>query len=63
MKKILKSKTMLCSLALAALGALQASWGILDDYLDPKTAGLAAVAIAVLMAVLRVLTTQPLSDK
>jgi hypothetical protein len=63
MKKLLKSKTMLFSLALAVLGAVQASWGVLDDYLSPKAAGLAAVAVAILVAVLRVLTTEPLSDK
>ena len=59
----LKSKTMLFSLLLAALGAVQASWGIVDDYLSPRASGVAAMAIAVLVALLRVVTTKPLDEK
>ena len=59
----LKSKTMMFSLLLAALGAVQASWGIVDDYLSPRASGVAAMAIAVLVALLRVVTTKPLDEK
>jgi len=62
-KKLLKSKTMIFSIALAALGAVQASLGVLDAFLSPKGAGLAAMIVAVLVAVLRVVTTKPLSEK
>jgi len=61
--KYLKSKTLWFALLLAVLSTVQASWGVLDDYLSPKVAGLAGVVIAVLVAILRVLTTQPLEDK
>ena len=61
--KALKSKTIWFSLLLAVFGALQAGWGLIDDYLSPKAAGFGALAIAVLVAVLRVLTTKPLEDK
>ena len=59
----LKSKTMMFSLLLAALGAVQASWGIVDDYLSPRASGVAAMAIAVLVALLRGVTTKPLDEK
>ena len=61
--KALKSKTLWFSLVLAVLGTLQAEWGIVDDYLSPRAAGLGALAIAILVAVLRVLTTKPLEEK
>ena len=61
--KALKSKTLWFSLLLAVLGAVQAGWGVIDDYLNPRVAGVAAVAIAVLVAVLRVLTNKPLKAK
>ena len=61
--KRLKSKTYWFAIALAVLSTVQASWGILDDYLNPRVAGLAGVFVAILVAVLREVTTEPLSDK
>jgi hypothetical protein len=58
-----KSKTVWFSIALAAFGAMQAGWGLIDDFLSPRVAGFGAVAIAVLVAVLRVVTTKPLDEK
>lgn len=61
--KALKSKTLWFSLLLAVLGAVQAGWGVIDDYMSPRAAGFGAIIIAALVAVLRILTTQPLEDK
>lgn len=61
--KALKSKTILFSIVLAALGAVQAGWGVIDDFLSPRVAGVAAVAIAIAVAMLRVITNKPLGKK
>ena len=59
---IRRSKTLLFSVALAVLGVLEQSKGVLEPILK-EYAGLAFIAIAVLIAVLRILTTQSLADK
>ena len=59
----LKSKTMWFSLLLAVFGAVQVGWGLIDDFLSPRAAGFGAVIVAVIVAILRVLTTKPLEDK
>ena len=58
---ILKSKTLQFSILLAVLSVLQGYIGLLP--LDQKGQAVAGVIIAVLVAVLRVITTQPLSEK
>lgn len=63
MKHILKSKTMMFALALAILGVLQASMDVFTPYLTPQASGLLTLIIGLAVAILRVLTTVPLSDK
>lgn len=62
-QQILKSKTMMFALALAILGVLQASMDVFTPYLTPQASGLLTVLLGLLVAILRVLTTQPLTDK
>lgn len=59
----LKSKTMWFSLLLAVFGALQAGWGLIDDFMTPRVAGFGAVGVAVIVAILRIITTKPLEEK
>ena len=61
--QMMKSKTMLFSLALAILGTLQASIGIFTAYLTPQAMGVVTMIIGMAVAVLRVLTTSSLGDK
>jgi len=61
--RIIRSKTMLFSIALSVLGAVQASMDVFDKYLTPQAMGFVTLAIGVMVAILRVITTQPLSDK
>ena len=58
-----RSKTMIFALALSILSVLQASMDVFTEYITPQSAGLIGVIISVIVAVLRVLTTAPLSDK
>lgn len=61
MSKALKSRTMWFSVILAVLSVVQGS--IAQLALDPQTQMLIGIVVAVAVAVLRVLTTQPLSEK
>lgn len=61
--QILKSKTMLFALALAILGVLQTSMDAFTSYLTPQASGLITVAVGLAVAILRVLTTMPLTEK
>jgi uncharacterized membrane protein (DUF106 family) len=62
-----KSRTMLFALSLAIFGVLEASMGVLNSLLTPimgpAAFGVFTVAVSVIVAVLRVITTQPLSEK
>ncbi len=51
-------KTMLTSATVAALGVLQVT-DLTALFSNPRTAGIAVIVIAVLMAVLRAVTTTP----
>lgn len=59
MKKLLKSKTMLFSIALAGLGALEANIHVIPD----EYRGHVLILVAMLTAGLRFVTTKPLSEK
>ena len=61
--RICMSKTLLFSLLLAVLGTLQASLDVFTPYLTPQTMGFVTLAIGVAVAILRVVTTQALSEK
>ena len=56
-----KSKTILFSTALTVLGLAQGSLGVFN--LDPMQQSYALMGIGIVSAVLRFLTTAPLSDK
>jgi len=60
---MLKSKTLIFALALAILGALQASLELFNAILSPEIYGLLTMIVGVAVAILRVITTQPLADK
>lgn len=60
---IFHSKTMMFSLALAILGVLQTSMELFTPYITPQVSGLLTVLLGLLVAILRVLTTVPLTEK
>lgn len=62
-KKIIKSKTMIFAALLSMLGALQAGIGAFTAYFSPQSVGVATTIIGIVVALLRVVTTQGLSDK
>ncbi len=53
------SKTMWFSLALVVFGALEAGFPYLQNNIDPQYYGIILVAIGVITAVLRFITTGP----
>ena len=63
MKAAFKSKTMWFALALAVLGVIEMQAKVFAPYLTPEMFGLFNILIGVAVAVLRVLTTVPLSEK
>lgn len=63
MQQIFRSKTMMFSLLLAILSSLQASVGLFTPYLTPQQMGMVGLLISTIVALLRVVTTQPLADK
>jgi uncharacterized membrane protein YfcA len=63
LKKIYKSRTMRVAMLVAVLGALEASSGLLRTLLPEKYFGIVMIVIAIIMALLRVATTVPLSEK
>jgi hypothetical protein len=62
-KQVLKSRTMLFALALAILGVIEMQAQLFAQYMTPELFGLFNILIAVVVAVLRVLTTVPLNEK
>lgn len=63
MTHILKSKTMWFALALAVLGVVEMQAKVFAPYMTPELFGFFNILIGVIVAVLRVLTTMPLSEK
>ena len=61
--QVIRSRTMWLAAILSALGVLQASTEALTPYLGAKSVGLLTLIVGVLVAILRVVTVQPLSDK
>lgn len=61
--RIIRSKTLLFSLGLSVLGVLQASMDVFTAYLTPQAMGFVTLAVGVVVAILRVLTTQGIRDK
>ena len=61
--RIIRSKTLLFSILLSVLGVLQASMDVFTAYLTPQAMGFVTLAVGVVVAVLRVITTQDIKDK
>jgi len=61
--QIFKSKTILFALLLAVLGVLEINIKVFSQYMTPELFGWFSISISVIVAVLRVLTTVPLSEK
>ena len=51
------------ALLLSVLGVIQASLEVFTPYLTPQIMGIVTLIIGIAVAVLRTLTTMPLSDK
>ena len=59
MKRMRQSKTMWFSLALVIFGALEAGFPYLQSVIDPRYYGVILVAIGIVVAILRFITTGP----
>lgn len=57
------SKTLIVATLIAAFGVLEVNWSLLKGIIPERYDGLGYVLVAVVMAVLRVYTTQPLAEK
>ena len=60
MKRMTRSRTMWFSFALVIFGALFDNFTYLQSVIDPKYYGALLVAIGVIVAVLRFITTKPI---
>ena len=63
MKQIFKSKTMMFALALAVFGVIELQAKLFAPYMSPEAFGVFNIVLGIIVAVLRVLTTVPLSEK
>ena len=61
--QLVKSKTMMFALALAVFGVVEMQIKVFASYMSPETFGIFNIVIGIIVAVLRVFTTLPLSDK
>lgn len=61
--RIAKSKTMIFSIILSIIGVIQTSTDFLSTILSPHAFGYMTLASGIVAAILRIVTTQPLSDK
>ncbi len=62
-QRIIRSKTMWFNAIVAGFAALEPVFGMLQSFLPGNVYAYLTVALTVGNAILRVLTTQPLSDK
>lgn len=58
-----KSKTMWFAMMLAILGAVEATLNLFADILTPTAYGLITMGIGIAVAILRIVTVAPLSEK
>jgi len=58
-----KSKTIWFALALVVLGFVADNFNYVQNIIDPRFYGVSYIAIGVIVAVLRFVTTQPLGEK
>ena len=60
---MLRSRTMWFAYLLAALGALESNMHMFKDHMSPEAYGYVLTGIAMIVAVLRIVTTQPLKER
>jgi len=60
---MIRSRTMWFSFALVVFGALFDNFSYVQNLIDPRFYGFGYIAIGIIVAVLRFLTTKPLDDK
>lgn len=58
-----RSKTMWFALALSVAGVVQLNLDVFSAWLTPEMQGLATLGVGIAVAVLRWITTDPLSEK
>ena len=63
LQRIIRSKTMIYALILSVIGVIQVSTDFLTTIMSPHAFGYLTLLSGIIGAILRVLTTQPLSDK
>lgn len=59
----MKSKTLWFALALAVFGVIEMNVKIFSSYLTPESFGVFSILVSITVAILRVVTTLPLSEK
>ena len=60
---VMRSKTMWFSLALVILGVVYDNFSYVENIINPRLYGVLLIAIGIVVAVLRFVTTLPLEDK
>ena len=63
MSAYLKSKTLWFALALAVFGVVEMQIKVFASHMSPETFGIFNIVVGLIVAVLRVFTTLPLSEK
>lgn len=61
--KVAKSKTLLFAYVLAVLGVVETQYSLIEKFVPEEYRGLVFVGIGAVVAMLRVVTTQALSEK
>jgi len=62
-KHALKSRTMLFALALAVFGVIETQIHLFSQFMSPEAFGVFNILVAVIVAVLRIVTTMPIKDR
>lgn len=60
---VMRSKTMWFSFALVILGVVYENFSYVQNIIDPRLYGVLLIAIGIVVAILRFITTLPLDDK
>ena len=63
MRRLLKSKTLLFAFALAMFGVVESQAGVFQKYIGEEHFGLFTLAVSLVVAWLRFITTMPVSEK
>jgi len=60
---VMRSKTMWFSLALVILGVVYDNFSYVENIINPRLYGVLLIAIGIIVAILRFVTTMPLDEK